>query len=268
LLLALAALGGVLVACGGGGATDEDEVARAVKRAFSAQDASIYCGQLTTRRFVQRVYESGDRCRAVIAASDQPVDDIQLSRIRVDGRAGTAHVRWADDVRGTVEVRKEGDRWRLDAFGEDLLRLVVKSYLLGFTKVESFDEELVRTCATRVSTELPETRVTQFAHAVFGERLRPDDAKQFGALLSMCVVIAQEPNGEAVMGRFFKEAMRHDNPPLSDEERRCVIGRVDPSIAAELMSPGGEFRLTAKARRAFAVAADACGYTGSPRPTP
>lgn len=266
--MVVAVLGGVLAACGGAHLTDEDDIARAIKRAYSAKNAGTYCGELTTRRFIERVYESEDKCRAVIGSSAAPANDVAVSRIRVAGHAGTAYVRPADDLSGTVEVRKTADRWRLDAFGEDLLRLVVKEFLLGLTKVTSFDKKFVDKCASRVSTELPRARVARFSYAVFGERLSPDDATQFGSLLALCTVVIGEPNGEAVMGRFFEQAMRNDNPPLSDEERKCVIRRVDRSIAADLMSPGGEFRLTARARRAFAVAADACGYDASLRATP
>jgi hypothetical protein len=119
-ILSVLALGVAACGDGGEGAGGKTEIARDIKLAFTTQDEKVSCRQRLTKSFVKRFYGDMAQCleKNRPEADDKPTTDVPVSNITVDGDTAKARAQFvggdSDGAAGTVQVRKEGDRWRIE----------------------------------------------------------------------------------------------------------------------------------------------------------
>lgn len=194
-ILSVLALGVAACGDGGEGAGGKTEIARDIKLAFTTQDEKVSCRHLATKSFVKRFYGDMAQCLEISRpeADDKPPTDVPVSNITVDGDTAKARVQFVggddDGAAGTVQVRKEGDRWRIDDLGSDLLRPKLEPQLVRGVENTRFDKPVIRACVKKRLSDLPDDRFQRIAYGVGHRRGSADyDAgiQEFGKLLIAC----------------------------------------------------------------------------------
>src|SRR5947199_10170319 len=118
----LASLG--LSACGGGGgSSDEDQIANAIRSTAGITDASL-CDSLFTDQGIQQTYSetSADAARKDCqnGAKSKPTvkpGDVDVSAVKVNGDTATA-VGAVKGNKGYFKLRKVGGDWKIDGVSE------------------------------------------------------------------------------------------------------------------------------------------------------
>jgi hypothetical protein len=280
LALAIAACGGDAKSgsgsgSGGGAGDDKAEIAQAIKRAFTTQDGNVSCKELSSKGFITRVYGDLAQCLKVEAKHDDPPPkDVPVSNITVTGDTGTASARFvggeADGTNGTIEMRKESGNWRVDDLGADLLRSVLTKGLSDELKKDStFRKPAVRTCVTKIITDLPDARLKEFAYGSIGDRKAP--GQDLGKLVTPCLTKAGSGAGSGntsfVREKFeqgIEQSLSSSGVPAATIT--CIKKKLRTSISDEdlgtLSTNGGK---TSKAlQKAVVQALTACkSQTGS-----
>ena len=215
-ILSVLALG--VAACGdgddGGGKT---EIARDIKLSFTTQDEKVFCGQLATKSFVKRFYGEMAQCLEKVRrleivrseADDKPTRDVRVSNITVDGNAARGRAQFVggedDGTAGTVEVRKEGDRWPIDDLGSDLQRSLLQPQLVRGLENTRFDKPVIRACVKKRLSDLPDDRFQRIAYGYAHRKgSAEDDAAQqeFTTQLLICYARdARARRGEGSAGQ-------------------------------------------------------------------
>jgi hypothetical protein len=136
------ALACLLAACGSSGPTAEDEAGTAAIRALETKDAKEFCRRLASRRLIEEFVVGGaaacedassvvseDPGKAKVTKVALRGDDESRAELAVELEGGET-----GGVSGHVEVAREGDRWRLDGYGDDFLR---SSMLVAIRKADA-----------------------------------------------------------------------------------------------------------------------------------
>lgn len=122
LLLALC----VLVGCGDGGPSDEEEIRSALAefgRATGERDYGALCERILAPGLVETVEQIGLPCEQALAKGFEDVREPQLSvgDVTVSGGTATAQVRSSaagqEPSEDTVDLIKVGDGWRIASLG-------------------------------------------------------------------------------------------------------------------------------------------------------
>jgi len=210
-ILSVLALGVAACGDGGEGAGGNTEIARDIKLAFTTQDEKVICGQLTTKSFVKRLYGDMAQCleKNRPEADDKPTTDVPVSNITVDGDTAKARVQFVggdgDGAAGTVEVRKEGDRWPIDDLGSDLQRSLLQPQLVRGLENTRFDKPVIRACVKKRLSDLPDDRFQRIAYGYAHRKgSAEDDAAQqeFTTQLLICYARdARARRGEGSAGQ-------------------------------------------------------------------
>lgn len=126
--LAIGALGGGLVACGGSD-SDEDKVTDAVTTALESNDEAI-CTESFTQDFVEEVSgEKGEaavkNCEDSFKEDNSETTDIEVTNVKVDGDTATADASFtagegddASEEKASFELAKEDGDWKIDGLGD------------------------------------------------------------------------------------------------------------------------------------------------------
>lgn len=123
-LLIVSAL--ALVACGGGGSSDESEIEDAIETSATSDDPSN-CAELETQNFVeQTTSESGkaalESCEEETADPESKADSVEVTEVEVDGDKATAQAAITgggfDGQALVLALVKEDDQWKLDEITE------------------------------------------------------------------------------------------------------------------------------------------------------
>jgi len=203
-ILSVLALGVAACGDGGEGSGGKTEIARDIKLSFTTQDEEVFCGQLATKSFVKRFYGEMAQCLEKVISLEPPTD-VRVSNITVDGNAARGRAQFVggedDGTAGTVEVRKEGDRWPIDDLGSDLQRSLLEHQLERKINDTSFDNKpVIRACTTKRLADLPDNRLQRL---VYGLGHRKGSAKydagsrELGKLIIPCLALARGGEGSA-----------------------------------------------------------------------
>jgi len=120
----LLALAFGLVACGGGGESDEDKIAGAIEDAATSTDPAV-CGETQTLAFMEQTTgESGKgaekECEKEAEEGANQPDSVSVSKVEVDGENATADAEFKggqfdEQILELALVEEDGD-WKLDEF--------------------------------------------------------------------------------------------------------------------------------------------------------
>jgi hypothetical protein len=129
-VLGLAALAVGLCACGGdSGPSPEEEVRAAALRAIETEDPALFCRKLVTERFVDELFEGGLAACVKSDVVEEDPGEPKVGAVAIEGEDGArAEVAVSvaggnlDGTSGRVEFVKQGERWKLDRYGDDYLR--------------------------------------------------------------------------------------------------------------------------------------------------
>ncbi|HEX6601744.1 MAG TPA: hypothetical protein VF030_03815 [Solirubrobacterales bacterium] len=120
--LALLALVFGLVACGGGGDSDEDKVVEVIETSATSSDPAD-CKELSTHAFLEQTeLEEGaaavESCEESAEDTSDDPDSVEVSEVEVDGSEATANVAFTggsfDGQTLTVALVEEGGNWKLN----------------------------------------------------------------------------------------------------------------------------------------------------------
>lgn len=177
---ALLALVFGLVACGGGGESDEDKVVETIETSATSTDPAD-CKELATQNFMEQTEsETGSKavksCEEEAEDSEGDPDSVDVSKVKINGSKATADAAFNggnfDGQTLTVALVEE-DGWKLDEV-EGFAKFDQEKLVKNFEKVfESGDEPLepqVTACMGEVFRELSKP---EFEELVFGGSQQP-----------------------------------------------------------------------------------------------
>ncbi|MFN8162266.1 MAG: hypothetical protein U0R26_00215 [Solirubrobacterales bacterium] len=153
----------LLVACGGGGKSDEDQITEAIETSATSTDPAD-CTKFATQNFLeQNTQESGPAaaktCEEEAGEPESSAESAAVSKVEVEGSKARADVALTgggfDGQAVTVALVKEGDQWMLNE-------------ITGFAKFNR--AKLVETFESRFSesSEINEKTVICFTEALEG----------------------------------------------------------------------------------------------------
>lgn len=168
-LAVLAVLG--LASCGGdSGPSAEEEVRVAAVRAVESEDPATFCRKLVSERLVEEIFAGGI---AACVKSDIVEDGSgtpKVGTIALEGedesRAEVAVSFKDGNLAGTsghVELVKQGERWRLDGYGDDYLR---STFLAAIEKADDgvLAVESMKRCFSGQVEKMPANQVREFIY--------------------------------------------------------------------------------------------------------
>lgn len=230
-----------------------------LRQSFTANAPRADCRERLSEAFVERTYETLERCVAVQKGADgDPAESIEFSRVEVqDDRAVVdLELRGGDPggAEGSVELVDEGAGWRIDDASVEFLR----SLLEASTASQQRAGELppgARGCLARVTRDIADPAFKEFAYAVIGET--EQGKRWFFELFATCDV----SDGRSLLRVTFEREVAKDLMARSVGDRavECILARLRDGIpdrelagllAAEDQEPLGQVA---------AAAARACG---------
>lgn len=163
--LALLALALGLVACGGGGDSDEDKVVEVIETSVTSTDPAD-CKELATQAFLEQTeFEQGaaavKSCEESTKDTSDDPDSVDVSEVEVDGSSATADVAFTggsfDGQTLSVALVEEDGDWKMNevtGFAEFDQERFATSFEEAFEREEDVDPQLA-TCFAEVIRELP-----------------------------------------------------------------------------------------------------------------
>lgn len=258
-LLALTLVVALVAGCSddsSGDSGDEREIAAVVSRLNADDEPGAVCRTLFSRRLVTAIWGSRAEClRKNSDADDDQDSPARTSGTQVDGDRATTRVRTVFEgrtVSGGLELTREGDAWRIDEFGNDFIRSLLREALQegyiesaeggGVRQVRALlDRGDVGRCLDRDIGALAEERQRQIGYAAFGERDEGPEREQVTALLIGC--LGKSDSGRQALRLAFEQGIREDDD-LPDEAKDCVIRRLRESAPDELIASETARRIT------------------------
>jgi hypothetical protein len=245
-LLALTIAGAALAGCGGGGdsdSADKKAITSVVTQALDGKTKGAEC-LLSTEHLVTAVWGGAAACNKQSKAGDAFTVDVQDTKI--DGDSATADIvakLKAQTINGSLELKKIGQDWRLDEFGNDFVRSLLKESLpAAYTdslKQEGIKggEDLlsggeVQGCLDADLKALPDAKQRSIGYAVFGDRKDAPEAKQVQDLLIGC--LAKGDKGREALRLAFEQGIREEGLP--DSVTTCVIAKLRKTASSELVA--------------------------------
>jgi hypothetical protein len=162
----------VLPACGSSGPSAEDGARAAAIRALETKDAKEFCERLATRRLIEEFVVGGpgacEKASSVVSEDPGTARVIEVAlRGEDESRAELAVELEGGEsggVSGHVEVVREGERWRLDGYGDDFLR---SSMLVAIRKVDegAIANQRMKICMGRQIEKVGADRMREIVRA-------------------------------------------------------------------------------------------------------
>lgn len=169
--LALLALVLGLVACGGGGDSDEDKIVEVIETSATSADPAD-CKELSTQAFLEQTeLEQGaaavKSCEESAEDSSDDPDSVEVSEVEVDGSAATANAAFTggsfDGQTLTVALVDEDGDWKLNeitGFVDFDQEGLASAFEEAFGSEEDVDPQLA-TCFAETIRELPKAEAEQ-----------------------------------------------------------------------------------------------------------
>jgi hypothetical protein len=169
--LALLALVFGLVACGGGGDSDEDKVIEVIETSATSSDPAD-CKELSTQAFLEQteLEEGAGAVKSCEESAEDTSDDpesVEVSEVEVDGSAATANVAFTggsfDGQTLTVALVDEDGDWKLNeitGFAKFDQEKLASAFEEAFEKEEEVPPAFA-TCFAETMRELPKKEAEQ-----------------------------------------------------------------------------------------------------------
>ena len=153
----------VTAAYGESGPTDKQQIASVLQRTATSPDVKVHCETAVSRRFVRDVYGTSERCR--LLNTPDPDGDLPIrpavTQTRLDGDRATSRIAFrVGGVSGRVALVRIDGVWKLDRFGDDLLRSTIEHLAAG--------QE--RACLARATRAHSTGSLRDAGNALFGSR--------------------------------------------------------------------------------------------------
>jgi hypothetical protein len=124
----------VTAAYGESGPTDKQQIASVLQRTATSPDVKVHCETAVSRRFVRDVYGTSERCRLLNTPDpdgELPIG-LRVTQTRLDGDRATSRISFRlAGVSGSVALVRIDGVWKLDRFGDDLLRSAIEHLAAG-----------------------------------------------------------------------------------------------------------------------------------------
>lgn len=113
-----------LVACGGGGESDEDKITSTIETAATSTDPAV-CGETQTLKFMEQTNsgtgkEAEKECEEEAKTGEGNPDSVNVSKVEVNGGKATASAEFKggtfDGQTLELGLVEEGGEWKLDEF--------------------------------------------------------------------------------------------------------------------------------------------------------
>jgi hypothetical protein len=172
LALALLALAFGLVACGGGGESDEDKVVDVIETSVTSTDPAD-CKELATQAFLEQTeLEQGsaavESCEESAEDTEGDPDSVEVSEVEVDGSAATADVAFTggsfDGQTLSVALVEEDGDWKMDeitGFAEFDQEKLADAFAEGLQSGENALEPDLATCFAEVIRDVPKAEAEE-----------------------------------------------------------------------------------------------------------
>lgn len=154
-----------LVACGGGGDSDEDKIVEVIETSVTSADPAD-CKELATQAFLEQTeLEQGaaavESCEESAEDTSDDPDSVKVSKVEVDGSAATANVAFTggsfDGQTLAVALVDEDGDWKMDeitGFVEFDQEGLASAFEEAFEGEEDVDPQLA-TCFAETIRQLP-----------------------------------------------------------------------------------------------------------------
>jgi len=274
-LLVLASVAALLAGCGGGGASDQQQIEDLLVQGYTTTKPAQKCEEALSAALLKRVYGTAARCRTVEKSPDKSRPaTVEVSAVKVTGDAGTAFVELKggdqDGARGSVDLVRQGDDWRIEGFSAPLLRSTFDASMKNDRTIQAD----LKTCLAAGVGKLSDAQLVDFAYASMGER--PEGAKQVQAILADCQVAASgaqsakdgsSDGGTSFLRKKFEEGVVNSlkgsgtSQKAIDCVKRELRKRISDQQIVDLIGKGGK-SVPPEIATAAAGALAACGTSG------
>lgn len=272
LLLAPLVVGALLTGCGR--ADDQQQIKNVLVQGFTTNKPTQECEGALSSGLLKKTYGSATRCRTAERDPEKGKPTaVEVSGVKVDGDAATAFVELKggdqDGTRGAIELVRQGEDWRIDAFSAALLRSTFEATM----KADRDLPAAVRACLTDGILKLPDGELLNFAYATIGQR--PDGQKQLRTMLAACQSQSSGERsgqdgssdvGSSLLRKKFEEGIVQSlrGSGASQKAIGCVKRELRKRISDEkivaLVAKGGD-EAPPEVTQAVAGALAACGTT-------
>ena len=182
--LGVLALGGGALGCGSDAPTEAERVARAAGAAATAASLKELCERRASPRFVREVYGNLNTCLELnklgqgldpdkVKSAKSPLK-ASVSATRINGDKATTLVTITQSpvgvIRGRVALVKIGGAWKLDRYGLDFLRSMLR---LDATPVRADERQAL--CLRRAGRTLPSGAFRELMNEAISLRLEGSD---------------------------------------------------------------------------------------------
>lgn len=161
----------LLVACGGGGKSDEDQITEAIETSATSTDPAD-CTKFATQNFLeQTTQESGPaaakRCEEEAGEPEGSSESAAVSKLEIEGSEATADVALTgggfDGQALAVALLKDGDQWKLNeitGFAKFNQARLVETFEKRFSEASEISGRTV-TCFTEALEEASESEIEE-----------------------------------------------------------------------------------------------------------
>ncbi len=267
-------VGGALLSGCGGADSDQQQIQDLLVHGFTTDEPAQECEGALSTGLLNKTYGSAARCRTVEKKAEQGKPKaVQVSAVKVDGDTATAFVALKggnqDGTRGAIELVRQGEDWRIDAFSAALLRSTFEATM----KAERDLPTAVRACLADGIRNLADDELLDFAYATIGQR--PKGQKLLRTMLASCQsrVSGEQRGGNgssdagsSLLREKFEEGVVKSlqGSGASQKDITCVKlelrKRISDEKIVELVGKGGD-QAPPDLTQAVAGALAACGST-------
>jgi hypothetical protein len=172
-----------------------------------------------------------------------------------------------DGVTGTLELRKQGGRWKVDDLGAGLLRgLMVRGLQRESRNARLLRQPVIKRCVRTAFDDLSDDELKRVAYLALSER--EGSSKEVAKVMLPCLLRPGSGKGErrSYLRDRFEEGIRRrgraDRLPRTTVD--CIVRRLRSSVTnAELLGLANrEGRLTPRVGRKLARAVIGCRPSG------
>lgn len=242
--LVTAALSATALATGCGGGTDErGAVEKVTREVFDRSSSGSEC-RLSTPRLVKATWGTQANCEKASTIGRSGVAN--LSRTKVDGDTASTVLATRVGTRlvtGTIELRHLDAGWRVDGFGNDFIRSLLRGSLAagylqsladkGVTGADRlFAGGEIERCVDRRLAALPAGRQQAIGQAIIGDRAGSSEVKEVQGMLVDCM--AASPNGREALRLAFEAGVRAKVD--SKAAGICVVDRLRTTADSKLVA--------------------------------
>lgn len=195
---------------------DEAEVRRVAGEYADSTDARQICTTLVTPRLVLEIYRTQATCLSTSGGSGATPSLSTIESVEVTGTSAQVGVRSTSGsvtVQGHLGLRKSAGVWRVDSYGDDLVRATLIAEVQQPVTSGALTVPALRTCMVQ---KIPSASMTILRSFLFASLRRDPQARNIGAqFLNICPV----PLSAYVAGRLMDAVSTRGRTPA---QLQCI----------------------------------------------